>query len=119
MLEWVKVLAPVVVSWPVVGLLGLLAFRRPLALLLDQIARGEIRKARVGPFEVERELRQVAAEGQQAIVQLQRLNQLMAESRLLELEITEAFFGSRFTQEQRDRLRLHISELRGLTKEAQ
>jgi hypothetical protein len=115
-IEWLEVLGPIVVSWPVVGLTALLMLRRPLKSLLIQLSEGDIRKAKVGPFEVERELRRVAAKGEEAVGQLQRLNQLMAESRLLELEITEANFGPVFTSEQRDRMQRQIAEFRELTE---
>lgn len=39
----------------------------------------------------------------------------MAESRLLELEITEASFGPVFSEEQREKMRQQIDELRRLT----
>ena len=40
----------------------------------------------------------------------------MAESRLLELEITEGNFGAVFTKEQRQRMQNHIDKLRKLTE---
>lgn len=80
-----------------------------------QLSQWDIRKAKFGPVEIERELRRVAEEGQQAVGQVQRLNQLMAESRLLELEITEATFGQVFTSDQRKRMQEQISEFRQLT----
>lgn len=116
MIEWFQVLGPVLVSWPVVGLLALFLLRGPLKSLLLQLAQGDIRKARVGPVEIERELRKVATEGQHAVGQLQRLNQLMAESRLLELEITEGNFGQVFTPDQRERMQHQIAEFRQLTE---
>ena len=42
----------------------------------------------------------------------------MAESRILELEITEWNFGSAFSVEQRFRMAEHIDELRMLAKDA-
>jgi len=40
----------------------------------------------------------------------------MAESRLLELEITEKNFGSVFSTEQREKLNSHIAELKNINK---
>ncbi len=114
-IEWFQVLGPVLAWWPVVGLLAPLMLRKPLRSLLLQLSQWDIRKAKFGPVEIERELRRVAEEGQQAVGQVQRLNQLMAESRLLELEITEATFGQVFTSDQRKRMQEQISEFRQLT----
>jgi len=47
---------------------------------------------------------------------MNRLNELMAESRLLELEITDSMFGSIFTDEQRERMRNQIEELRNIAQ---
>ena len=116
MIEWFQVLGPIVISWPVVGLVALLMLHRPLKSFLIQLSEGDIRRARLGPVEVERELRRVATRGEEAVGQLQRLNQLMAESRLLELEITEANFSLVFTSEQRDRMQRQIAEFRELTE---
>ena len=116
MIEWFEVLGPIVVSWPVVGLIALLMLRRPVKALMVQLSEGDIRRAKLGPVELERDLRRVATKGEEAVGQLQRLNQLMAESRLLELEITEANFGPVFTAEQRDRMQRQIAEFRELTE---
>lgn len=47
---------------------------------------------------------------------MNRFNLLMAESRLLELEITEGKFGVVFSSEPRSRMKQHIEELRKLTE---
>lgn len=66
-------------------------------------------------IEIERELNRLAEQGQQAVSNLNRLNELMAESRLLELEITQQTFSRVFTDEQRERMAMHIEEFRRLT----
>jgi len=60
-------------------------------------------------------LGKLAREGHDAIANLNRLNILMAESRLLELEITVGMFGSYFTDDQQKRMKDQIEELRQLT----
>jgi hypothetical protein len=63
------------------------------------------------------ELGRLAQEGKVAVDSLNRLNLLMAESRLLELEITETNFCPVFSGEQWARMKRHIDELRSLTLE--
>jgi hypothetical protein len=114
MLEWIKVIAPIFI-WPVVGIIAILLFRRPILKVLDQFTNSDIRRAKFGPVEIERELTKIAEQGQQAVSNLNRLIELGAESRLLELEITEGMFGAFFTDEQRARLQKQIEEYRSLT----
>jgi hypothetical protein len=57
----------------------------------------------------------IAQDGKQAVDRLHNLIELMAESRLLELEITECLFGSVFSADQRARLAAHIDTLRQMT----
>ena len=115
-LEWLKTIWMMVFSWPVVGFFGLFVFRKPLVGLLEQFTKGDLRRAKVGPIEIERELNKLAEQGQQAVSNLNRINELMAESRLLELEITQTMFGRVFTDEQREKLKGHVEEFRMLTK---
>lgn len=117
-LEWTKAIGALVFSWPVVLLVALVVFRKPLGKLIDQLTGTDLKRAKIGPFEIERELGNLAKEGKQAVETMNRLNVLMAESRLLELEITNSMFGSMFSAEQRQRMEGQINELRKLTYEA-
>jgi hypothetical protein len=112
-LEWIKVLGALLISWPVVTLIIALIFRRPLLRLFERFTSSDEGKAEIGPVKIE--LGRLAREGQDAVNNLNRLNVLMAESRLLELEITEASFGPVFSEEQREKMRQQIDELRRLT----
>jgi hypothetical protein len=85
---------------------------KPIKSLVDRLIQSEAGKAKVGPFELE--LGKIAATGEKVMSNFKRLNQLMAESRLLELEITNAKFGPIFTDEQRTRMQNHIEELKKL-----
>ena len=67
---------------------------------------------------IEIDLGKIAERSEKAVSDLSRLNQLMAESRLLELEITNAKFGLIFTDEQRTRMQNHIEELKKLTADS-
>lgn len=57
----------------------------------------------------------ITKDGKEAVERLHRLIELMAESRLLELEITAGAFGPMFSQEQRQRMEAHIRALRQLS----
>jgi hypothetical protein len=113
MLEWFKVVGPVVISWPLVALVVMLVFRRPLLALLNRFIEAPGSKAELGPVKIE--LGKLAEEGKDAVGRLNRTTELMAESRLLELEITSQMFGSIFTENQRNQMRRQIEELRLLT----
>jgi hypothetical protein len=117
-LEWVKAIGAILISWPMVGFVCLLLFRKPLLFVLDRFTRSaEGGKAVVGPVTLE--LGKLAEEGKQAVSRLNRMTELGAESKLLELEITESRFGPAFTPEQRERMRRQIEELRQLVGAAQ
>lgn len=109
MLEWFKV----VVSWPVVGLVTVLVFRKPLLGFLERFSNSSGSKAEIGPLKIE--LGKLAAEGKDAVGRFNRINELMAESRLLELEITTGMFGPFFSSDQQAKLKKQIEELRSLT----
>lgn len=111
----IKELLQVILSWPVAVIISVLLLRSPIKKLIDRLINSESGKAKVGPIEVE--LGKLAEEGQQAVSQLNRINYLMAESRLLELEITEGNFGPVFSEEQRNRMKKQINELKSLTEE--
>ena len=50
------------------------------------------------------------------MVKINEMIRVMAESRLLELEITSGMFGAMFTQEQQQRMKKQIETLRTLTQ---
>lgn len=116
-LEWVKAISSLIFSWPVMILFALVIFRKPLYKLIDQMTGTDVKRAKVGPVEIERELSNLAKEGKLAVETMNQLNILMAESRLLELEITDGMFGSMFSPAQRQRMQQQIGELRKLTHE--
>ena len=74
-----------------------------------------MKRAKIGPVEIERELGNLAKEGKQAVEIMNQLNVLMAESRILELEITDSMFGSMFSSAQRQRMQEQIEQLGKLT----
>lgn len=118
-LEWVKAIGALICSWPMVVIFSLFVFRKPLFDLIKQFTGSEVKKAKIGPVEIERELGELAEKGKQAVENISQLNQLMAESRLLELEITAGMFGTVLSAEQRQRMQKHMDELRKLTQSSE
>lgn len=115
-MEEIKEILTVLVSWPTAVIVAVLVFRSSIKMLIERLINSESGKAKVGPVEVE--LGKLAKEGKEAVNSLNRINVLMAESRLLELEITEANFGPRFSLEQQEKMQEQINELRQLTNDA-
>jgi hypothetical protein len=108
MLELIKVVGPVLLSWPVAAIVIVLVFRPALMKMFERLA-----EAKIGPIGLT--LERLSQQSQTAVDAVGRVTLVMAESRLLELETTEANFGRIFSPEQRSRLRRHIEELRELT----
>ncbi len=116
MLEWIKVLGPILISWPLVALLAVVIFRKPLLVLFERFATAAGSRAGIGPLKIE--LGKLAEGGKDAVSRLNRTTELMAESRLLELEITSQMFGQIFSAEQQSCMRRQIEELKVLTGQA-
>lgn len=83
--DWVSVLGPVLLSWPLVIIVALLFFYRPLFDLLEKFSSNNIQKAKIGPFEIE-EAEQAYGEALKLLLtslvseqELNRLKQLNAE----------------------------------------
>jgi len=113
-LEWIKAIGSLVLSWPVVILVIALIFRKRLLSAFDRFI-GSDEGSKIEVASVKIELGRLAREGKDAVSNLGRLTVLMAESRLLELEITAGTFGAVFSDEQRKIMNQQIEELRRLT----
>ena len=105
-----KDILQIILSWPVFALAALFLIRGPLSNMVDRFSRSETGKLEIGNVKIE--LGNLAKNGQQAVDDMKKLNYLMAESRLLELEITNGAFGPMFSPNQSDRMETHIAELR-------
>ena len=64
-----------------------------------------------------RQVENMTRSGQVAVDRLDRLTEVMAESRLLELEITSGMFGRMFSPDQSARMQRHIESLKCILKE--
>lgn len=52
-LEWIKVLGPIIISWPMVALLVVLLFKAPLLNLINRFTESTGSKAELGPIKIE------------------------------------------------------------------
>ncbi len=52
-LEWIKVLGPIILSWPMVALLVVILFKAPLLKLFDRFTESTGSKAEFGPIKIE------------------------------------------------------------------
>ncbi|MFM8331478.1 MAG: hypothetical protein ACKN9T_07295 [Candidatus Methylumidiphilus sp.] len=112
-LQDAKEILQVIFSWPAVAVIFVLVLRLPIVKLINRLVSSETGKLEIGPFKTE--LGKLTEQGHEAVNRLNQINHIMAESRLLELEITEATFGSVFTPEQRERMKKQIEQLKSLT----
>jgi hypothetical protein len=113
-METIQEMLKTVIAWPTAVIVTVVVLRKPIVALVDRLIKSDHGRAKVGPIEIE--LGDLAEKGRQAVSDLNRLNTLMAESRLLELEITDGKFGPFFTSEQQEKMKRHIEELKQLTE---
>ncbi|HEY9881375.1 MAG TPA: hypothetical protein V6D29_23160 [Leptolyngbyaceae cyanobacterium] len=52
LLDWIKVLGPILFSWPFVILFVALFFRKPLLKILENFSESDINQAKIGPVEL-------------------------------------------------------------------
>lgn len=111
-----KEILQLILSWPTVAIISIIVLKKPLTRLVERLIHSDSGKAKIGPVEIE--LGKLAEQGQQAVDKLNRINFLMAESRLLELQITEGMpmFSMVSTEEHRNMMKSQIEELKKLTK---
>jgi hypothetical protein len=91
-LEYTKIVSGAVLSWPVVFVVVIYVFREPLHALFAATAEYRISKLRVGGLTVE--LNELRREGKEAVDRFNQLSLLMAESRIIEWEITAQTVGA-------------------------
>ncbi|HEY9878974.1 MAG TPA: hypothetical protein V6D29_10990 [Leptolyngbyaceae cyanobacterium] len=52
LLDWIKVLGPIIFSWPLVILFVAIYFRQPLLRILENFSESNINQAKIGPVEL-------------------------------------------------------------------
>ena len=103
-------------SWEVVAIIAIICLRKPIALLMERLVSGQSGRAKIGPIEFE--LGKLAEDGREAIDRLNRIHLIVAESRLLELEITKTHFSHSFSDKQNKKLAEIIKNLEKNMKES-
>lgn len=58
-IEWVKTLGGLLLSWPVVGFVALIIFRKPLLAIIEKFTGDDLQRVKVGNIELERKLKEV------------------------------------------------------------
>lgn len=114
-LQWAKFAVSTVLSWPVVVLVALLLFRRPLYMLFAATAEFRVSKLRVGGFTIE--LNELRREGKEAVDRFNRLSLLSAETRILEWEIARLMAGGRIPRDKDDEMEALLNLMRKLVKQ--
>ena len=51
-LEWIRVVGPIVVSWPAIGLIAVLLFRKPLLGVIERFSQSQEGEAELGPLKI-------------------------------------------------------------------
>lgn len=108
-----KELLQIILSWPTVVIISIFVLRNPIKNIVNRLIKSDSGKAKIGPIEIE--LGKLAENGKEAVNNINKINHIMAESRILELEITQDKFGTTLPKEQQDKMGNHILELKKLT----
>lgn len=116
-LDWIEEIGGILLSWPAIVLFVIIFFRNAISRIIERFTDENLIKAKVGPIELERKLEVIVEKGNDAVNRLNRINDLMAKSRQLELEITIGMFQIALPEEHRRQLEEHIEEFKKLNKE--
>ena len=86
-LEIIERIGYLLLSWPVVIAFILIVYRKTISRVIESFTDQDVVKAKVGPIELERKLESIVEKGDGALHRLNQINNLMAKSRHVELEI--------------------------------
>ncbi len=101
-----------VLSWPTIVLITILVLRKPILDIASRLISSDNSKIKLGIIEAD--LGTLTKKGNEVIDNLNRLNVVMAESRLFELNVTRDKFESMFSEEEHASMQQHISDLQDL-----
>jgi hypothetical protein len=113
-LEWVKVLGPVVISWPIAAVVIAVLFRSQITRAVDRFLSSSEAKAEFGPLKVQ--LGTIAKESEEVLLRLHRFLELSAQHRVFTNEILLAQLSHRFTEEQQREMREQNEEIKHLVE---
>jgi hypothetical protein len=108
LLEYLKVIGGLLLSWPVIILIIAVAFRKPLGELIGQLHKGKI-----GPLQFEA-FDRLVERGNSSLSTTERLNIEIAESRITELEATSAVLSGDLDalSRKKEEIDAHVTKLR-------
>ncbi|QXB30501.1 hypothetical protein I6L35_04780 [Aeromonas sp. FDAARGOS 1405] len=109
--EYIDVLK-LILSWPTIVLIAILVLRKPILDIASRLTSSDNAKIKLGVIEAD--LGTLTKKGNEVIDNLNRLNVVMAESRLFELNVTCDKLKTMFSEEEHERMQQHISALQEL-----
>ena len=112
MLEWVKVIGPLIFSWPVAIVILAFVFQDLIRKLTNRLIDSSDASAEFGPLKVQ--LGSIAKESQNVLERLNEFLEQAARHRLFANEILMTQLGHRFTAEQIQQMNEHVSEIKAL-----
>jgi hypothetical protein len=115
-LEIIERIGYLLLSWPVVIAFILIVYRKTISRVVESFTDQDVVKAKVGPIELERKLESIVEKGDGALHRLNQINNLMAKSRHVELEIIVGAYQNILPSEQINRLKEQIAEFEKLNR---
>ncbi|GHE70715.1 MULTISPECIES: hypothetical protein [Roseivirga] len=115
-LEIIERIGYLLLSWPVVIAFVLIVYRKTISRVIESFTDQDVVKAKVGPIELERKLESIVEKGDGALHRLNQINNLMAKSRHVELEIIVGAYQNILPSEQINRLKEQIAEFEKLNR---
>ena len=116
-LEYIKTIGQLLLSWPAIVLIGVFVLRHHLGPSAERLGEflGHLRKAKFGPVQFEA-FERFVERGQTALSTIERINIEIAKSRIIELEVSRILFTEEQIREvnsQIQNLKRYVSELEG------
>ena len=112
LLEWVKVVGPLVVSWPVAIVLLALLFHNQIRKLSNRLIESSDAKAEFGPLKVQ--LGSIAKDSEYILERLNHFLELSARHRLFSNDVLTSQLAHRFTPEQIKQMNEQADEIKAL-----
>ena len=112
LLEWVKVVGPLIFSWPVAIILLSVMFRELIRKLANRFIESSDAKAEFGPLKVQ--LGSIAKESQDVLERLNQFLELSARHKLFANEVLTSQLAHRFSAEQIQQMNEQADEIKAL-----
>ena len=112
LLEWVKVVGPLIFSWPVAIIFLSVMFRELIRKLANRFIESSDAKAEFGPLKVQ--LGSIAKESQDVLERLNQFLELSARHKLFANEVLTSQLAHRFSAEQIQQMNEQADEIKAL-----